>query len=326
VDWAAVRCPRPLRTHQQRALDAIETAQAAGSRRVWVVLPPGTGKTLVGLEAARRLEQPMVVFGPNTAIQGQWLAEWATFAPAAIQSGSSRDLSAPVTALTYQSLATFDPDAEVDEEGHKYLTRIGKQRRGNLLDRLHENGRALVTALENAGPVTLILDECHHLLEVWGRLLAELLDDLPNAHVIGLTGTPPETLSSDQAALVDELFGAPLFSTSIPSVVREGHLAPFAELAWFTPPTPTESQWLDGEAERFAELQVDLLEPGHASTGFLAWLDERFVVRRVGASGRDDVALEWSRLERETPELAAAAMRFHYADLLAVPPGARLRE
>ncbi|WP_207782537.1 DEAD/DEAH box helicase family protein [Phytoactinopolyspora limicola] len=330
--WNSVHYPFPLRTHQQHALDAIGTAKNAGGTRAWVVLPPGTGKTVVGLEAGRRLGQPIVVFGPNTAIQAQWLAEWRTFTPATIPAGTSRDLSAPVTALTYQSLATFDPDAEVDEEGHTHVAQVGRRPRGgSLLDRLHPNGRALVTALEEAGPITLVLDECHHLLEVWGRLLAELLDDLPNANVIGLTGTPPDTLSSDQAALVDQLFGTPLYSTSIPSVVREGHLAPFAELAWFTTPTPTEAGWLASEAERFAELQTDLLKPGTASTGFLTWLDQRFVSRQIQTdddvpAGAEALSLEWSRLERSDQDLAAAALRFHHAGLLELPEGAVLRE
>ncbi len=52
-----------------------------------------------------------------------------------------------------------------------------------------------------------MLDECHHLLEVWGRLLREVLDELPHAFVLGLTATPPSTLTADQKALVDELFG-----------------------------------------------------------------------------------------------------------------------
>ncbi|WP_116952710.1 DEAD/DEAH box helicase family protein [Jiangella endophytica] len=316
VPWAGVGYPRPFRRHQRHALDALGAAFAAGRRRAWVVLPPGTGKTLVGLEAARRLEQPIVVFGPNTAIQGQWIAAWREFTPARIPAGTDRSLELPVSALTYQALATFDPDAEVDEEGHR--------RAGGLRDRLHENGRALVGALEAAGPVTVVLDECHHLLEVWGRLLAELLDDLPQAHVIGLTGTPPNTLTADQADLVERLFGSPLYSTSIPAVVREGHLAPFAELAWFTSPSPTESQWLAGQAERFAELQNDLLAPDFAGIGFLSWLDERFVTRR--ASDGAAPALAWSRLEGDAPELAAAALRLHHAGLLALPDGAVVRE
>ncbi len=324
-DWAGVRFPRPFRRHQQLALDAIAAAVAGGATRSWVVLPPGAGKTLVGLEAARRMERPIVAFGPNTAIQEQWRAAWAEFTPATIPTGTSRDLSAPVTALTYQSLATFDPDAEVDEEGREHRPSSTERRRGSLIDRLHANGAALVKALEEAGPITLILDECHHLLEVWGRLLAELLENLPHAHVIGLTGTPPDTLSAEQSELVEELFGAPLYSTTIPSVVREGHLAPFAELAWFTEPTPGESQWLAAQAERFAELRADLLKP---RTGFLEWLDRRFVTRPVnsGAGHAEALAVEWSRLEGDDPEQAGAALRFHHAGLLALPPGAALRE
>lgn len=77
-----------------------------------------------------------------------------------------------------------------------------------------------------AGPIVLVLDECHHLLEVWGRLLQELLDQLPDAEVLGLTATPPDTMTADQADLVGELFGTPVFQVSIPAVVREGDLAP----------------------------------------------------------------------------------------------------
>ena len=42
--------------------------------------------------------------------------------------------------------------------------------------------------------MTLVLDECHHLLEVWGRLLRDVLAELPDAFVLGLTATPPDTL------------------------------------------------------------------------------------------------------------------------------------
>ena len=97
---------------------------------------------------------------------------------------------------------------------------------GSLLDRLHENGRAFIEQLQtlnrDSGPLLLVLDECHHLLEVWGRLIGELLDQLPNALVLGLTATPPEALTADQALLVDELFGTPLYRVSIPAVVKVG--------------------------------------------------------------------------------------------------------
>src|SRR2546421_555542 len=101
----------------------------------------------------------------------------------------------PGTLRPYQAaaLARLDAaEAETDAEGHAH----------GPLRRLHANGRELIARLAGAGPLTLVLDECHHLLDVWGRLVAEVLDRLPDAVVLGLTGTPPESLSPDEAALV----------------------------------------------------------------------------------------------------------------------------
>ncbi len=296
--------PGTLRPYQAAALDELAAAWAAGRRRAWVVLPPGAGKTLIGLEAARRLGRRIVVLVPNTAIQNQWIAHWRAFTPATATAGADRALTADVTVLTYQSLAVFDPEAETDAEGH------GR----SPMRRLHANGLELIARLAAAGPLTLVLDECHHLLDVWGRLVAEVLDRLPGALVLGLTGTPPESLSPAEAALVDTLFGAPILGASIPALVRQGHLAPFAELAWLTPPTAAEAEHIAGEAERFAELTTDLV----TSTDFLTWLDARFAGQTR--------AIPWARLEKDEPRLAAAALRMHHAGLLALPEGARPRE
>lgn len=315
--FAALRPPFALRRHQKEALAGLERIIAEGHRRAWVVLPPGLGKTLTGLEAARRLGRRTIVFGPNTAIQSQWISEWADFLPPE-PAGTGRELDAGMTVLTYQALASFDPEAEVDEEGELTST--------SHLHRLRPGGLELVNALRQAGEVTLLLDECHHLLDTWGELLTELLRELPKATVIGLTATPPERMTRVQAALVDELFGPAVRGPSIPAAVREGHLAPYAELAWLTTPTGPEAGWLSAEAERFTELTTSLLEPSFASVPFLAWLDERLVRRARGAGYAEGVALSWSRVEKDHPELAAAALRFHHQGLLALPEGARLRE
>ncbi|WP_285694825.1 DEAD/DEAH box helicase family protein [Actinomadura sp. NBRC 104412] len=326
MDFDGVGWPGELRPYQEKALGKLADAWNEGRSRAWVMLPPGTGKTLVGLEAARRLGRRTVVLVPNTAIQNQWVEHWRRCGG---EAGTDRDLRHAVTVLTYQSLAVFDPDAETDEEGRT------KQRQGGLVRLLHDNGRALVTALHDAGPLTLILDECHHLLDVWGRLLAEILKELPDARVIGLTATPPESLTPDESKLVDELFGVPILGASIPAMVRQGYLAPFAELAWLTTPTAVEAAYVAGEAERFAELTAGLLEPGFTTTGLLEWLDAR-MVDRTFVRGRDGGTAErntaeggtvsWARVETAEPRIAAAALRFHHAGLLALPPGARLRE
>ena len=303
-----------LRPYQATALDEVAARWAAGDRRTWIVLPPGSGKTLVGLEAARRLGRRTVVLVPNTAIQGQWVRHWQDFErPEGCDAGSDRALEDAVNVLTYQSLAVFDPDAETDEEGRSSTP---------VRDRLHTNGQALVRALRDAGPLTLLLDECHHLLQVWGRLLAEILDDLPDAHVVGLTGTPAESLTTAEHDLVDRLFGAPIVGASIPALVRDGYLAPFAELVYVTEPTLTEHEYLAGQGARFTQMCTDLLRPGFASTDFLPWLDARFVSRDTAQGGR----LGWGALAARDPELTDAVLRLHHQGLIALPDGARVHE
>jgi len=306
--YGAARSPYPFRRHQHEALSALAAARADDRRRAWVVLPPGAGKTLVGLETIRREGVPALVLSPNTAIQGQWVRGWQRMDPdATVSVGTDRELGANVTSLTYQALAVFD-DEQSEEDAEP-----GEAR--SELSRLHPNGRALVEALRDRGPVTVVLDECHHLLETWGRLLAEVLDLLPEATVLGLTATPPASLSADQGALVAELFGEIVYAASIPAVVREGHLAPFADLIWLTEPTAHERQWLDEQNLRFQELTTALVDPAFGSLPFLHWVDQRF----AGA-----VALE--TLSQREPDLVDSALRLAHAGLLRLPPHVVLAE
>jgi hypothetical protein len=369
-----------LRVHQKEALAALAGAWTAGRTRAWVALPPGAGKTLVGLltvqdRVAAGAVGRAVVLGPNTAIQGQWAAQATTLG---LDVGTDRSLSCSLTALTYQALAVFDPDQEVDDDGvaapavegsveeptPSVVEEVAQQPSRNLqadagtapspsspgfetvverppqppvvvpygggaqpmtepgvgppslLDRLHPNGRAFIDELRNAGPLLLVLDECHHLLEVWGRLIGEVLDQLPNALVLGLTATPPEALSADQALLVDELFGPPLYRVSIPAVVKAGDLSPFVELAWLTTPTPSEDDWLAQEAERFRELVTQLTDPTFGSMPFLQWLDARFVASRS----------PWLTLVKDQPEVCRAVLRLHHIGMIGLPNGARMQE
>ena len=166
------------------------------------------------------------------------------------------------------------------------------------------------------GPATLVLDEAHHLVEVWGELLDEVLAGLPEVRVIGLTATPSDTLTPTQAALTKRL-RPPVAAASIPALVKQGYLAPYAELAWLCQPTAREADWLHEDALRFAELQADLAAPGVASTDFFVWLDA--YVQRMSAT-------EWNGLADRRPDLATAVMRFHHAQLVESPTGARARE
>lgn len=274
-----------------------------------MVLPPGAGKTRVGLEAvvAQLLDHPdtrAVVLAPNTAIQSQWIAEAEALG---LRASDDKDLGSPVTCLTYQSLAVFDSEAEDAGPG------------AGIVDRLHPNGVALFERIRSLPRLLLVLDECHHLLEVWGRLLAELLHAVESAQVLALTATPPESLAGEQLRLVRQLFGDILYRVSVPAVVKEGHLAPFDELVWLTTPTPTEEDWLASQAVRFTELTTMLTTPGFGTVGFYQWLTARFVAPVP-------VETTWAALAAREAELCDAALRMHHAGLLELPRGARLRE
>jgi superfamily II DNA or RNA helicase len=310
VAFGAVALSRPLWPHQDRALEAFERDRHRHKAATYLVVPPGGGKTLIGLEAARRLGRPTVVLCPNTAIQAQWIAQWqSAFAPPAITATASRELPTPLTVLTYQAVCSLEPG--------------GARPAGDeLLALLHPAGLALVERLQAGGPWTLVLDECHHLLELWGRLLTTLLERLNHPHVIGLTATPPQLMTAEQAALHTALFGQVDLEISAPALVRDGRLAPYQELAYITRPTPAEAEYIHGEAIRFAELRTDLLDPQFATTPFLAWLQTRVVER----PGHDGGQVSWARFEKDEPALANAAVRLHTAGLLPLPDGARVRE
>jgi superfamily II DNA or RNA helicase len=333
--FGGVSLTRALWPHQARALTAL--GQVHRDKATYIVVPPGGGKTLIGLEAARRLGQPTVVLCPNTAIQAQWMAQWqAAFSPAKVTATASRELPTPLTVLTYQALCTLGAagsrDAGNDGVGNDdapvAVNRAGRPQGldgDGVLSLLHPNGRELIARLRDGGPWTLVLDECHHLLELWGRLLQAVIGQLDRPRVIGLTATPPHLMTAEQAELHRTLFGGVDLEVSAPALVREGRLAPYQELAFFTRPSPAEADYIHGAALRFAELRTGLLDPGFGTVPFLAWLQARVVERR-GTGAPEGAQVSWARFERDEPALAGAAVRLHVAGLLGLPEGARIRE
>ena len=66
------------------------------------------------------------------------------------------------------------------------------QKHGNALWTLHESSRETLMRLKENGIGLIILDECHHLLHHWGRVLTELKEFFDDPIVLGLTATPPD--------------------------------------------------------------------------------------------------------------------------------------
>lgn len=327
----------PLRRYQQLALDAFDQARATGRQRAYVVLPPGSGKTVLGLEIARRLGRRTLVLCPNTAVQAQWLREWQHFAPPCVAATAESALGAPLAVLTYQALCTFDAsDPSLDQpadhqEGDATLgaqtrqdRRLDRRRaraliarggtRAQLLSLLHPHGREVVERMKRGGPWTLVLDECHHLLEMWGYLVRALLEEVGEASpvfVAGLTATPPIEMSAREAALYRELFGTADFEVATPAVVKEGELAPYQELAYLTLPAAHEARYIAEQQARFQQLTVRLLDFDFSSLSFVSWLRRRVDQRRLARR------LEDAPGSADSHDSAGAANASHLADLAA---------
>lgn len=344
--WARTSFSGQFRRTQLLALEAFERSREVGHARSYLVLPPGSGKTVLGLEIARRLQRPTLCLGPNTAIQEQWIGQWRLFQPALVSASDDSGLSTPLTALTYQAICNLDrdsattpsmsgdvDDAERRREAHRTRLAVIKEGdREHLLGLLHPNGRRIIETLKQGSGThgapggagwTLILDECHHLLEMWGHLLEAIVAEIGgNVFVVGLTATPPAQLDRTEAALYARLFGQADFQIPTPAVVKEGHLAPYQELAYLTRPLAHESAFVDEDKQRFDELMTTVCDPRLGTVCFFEWVRRRLIAPRTATGA----PVSWATIEATQPALARAGMRLFLRDKSPLPERARVRE
>lgn len=151
----------------------------------------------------------------------------------------------------------------------------------DLKDVLHSNALELLQALKRQHFGVVIFDECHHLTDYWAAIMTHLVRVLGDPIVIGLTGTPPEGKSSSQETRYLSLVGEIDYQVPTPALVKEGGLAPFQDLAYFTEPTPRELDFLREQHEEFHLLIEELTVPGILADGskqdspLTEWVKER---------------------------------------------------
>jgi superfamily II DNA or RNA helicase len=216
--------------------------------------------------------------------------------------------------------------------GHDVSTEIARLKRAaargegpeavSFEDLLAPRARERVAQLVAAGVGTLVLDECHHLASLWGYLVGAAIDALGDVHTIGLTATTPSDLGGEEAKLYESLLGPVDFQIPTPAVVRDGHLAPYQELAYFTTPLASEREWLAERHSRFAELLDRLHDPtpsGEEDLGFGSWVIGRIRYRDTGDGA---ARVPFSTLAARRPELARAGLRYLSSAGLELPDDA----
>lgn len=191
----------------------------------------------------------------------------------------------------------------------------------DLADLLSGPALERLRRLRDLGVGTVVLDECHHLASLWGHVVRAAAEELGEVHLIGLTATPPEELTSEEAELYGGLLGPVDFTVPTPAVVKDSYLAPYQELAWLTEPLAAEVSWLREHDQRFRDLvgQLHVDEP-EGFLGFPAWVITR--LRHRETEGEAGGSLSWERFARRRPALARAGVRFLASAGLELPADA----
>ncbi len=137
---------------------------------------------------------------------------------------------------------------------------------GGSLSTLHASSKAALTRLKEAGVGLIILDECHHLLGHWGRVLEDARDLLDEPVVLGLTATPPDLggRRPEDVKRYASFFGPVDFEVPIPALVRERNLAPYQDLAYFIRPSDEEVRYIADADRQFHDIVGELCKPDAA--------------------------------------------------------------
>jgi superfamily II DNA or RNA helicase len=204
-----------------------------------------------------------------------------------------------------------------DKELSRHVSRLRRRLTDviDLNDILHKNAIALLQALRRQNFKVVIFDECHHLTDYWAAIMTHVVAKLDDAIVIGLTGTPPEGKSASQETRYLTLVGDIDYQVPTPALVREGGLAPFQDLCYFTEPTDKEDEFLESQHQDFHVLIDELLRAEPPQLHDWVW-------ERINQSVKDK---KDSYLSRRT-DLQAAMIRFAWKYKVPMPLGIELSD
>jgi hypothetical protein len=199
--------------------------------------------------------------------------------------------------------------------GYRKAVRDRMASGGDVLKTLHESSLATLARLRDREVGLVILDECHHLMGHWGRVLADARGLLADPVVIGLTATPPDRSGkpAEDVGRYDEFFGPVDYEVPVPAVVKDGFLAPFQDLAYLVRPTGDELAYLATIDGQFKQMVEELCKPPREDAqsndqreSLIDWV-VRVLRDRALPTGR---IKDWAGFERRDPELSRSGRVF----------------
>ena len=193
---------------------------------------------------------------------------------------------------------------------------------GNALWTLHESSRKTLERLKKIGIGMIILDECHHLLHHWGRVLTEVREFFDDPIVLGLTATPPDFqhYEEEDAKRYQEFFGDIDYEVPVPALVRDSNLAPYQDLAFFVRPSQNELDYVAQVDEEFQTLLNDLHQmPDYpnATLPIDKWVFNALDERKSPGGKRE----EWNQFVKRNAGFANAGRAFLLNSIGSLPQG-----
>ena len=207
---------------------------------------------------------------------------------------ASRALSVGDAELRILELLQNNPKAHAKEMS-RHTSRLRKNLAEvlKLEDVLHKNALDLLQWMRRQSVELIIFDECHHLTDYWAVIMSHLIQMLDDPVVVALTGTPPEGKTNSQNNRYSSLVGSIDYQVPTPALVREGGLAPFQDLVYFTEPTGHELEFLESQHEDFHELVQELIGSTDDTTRFSAELAENGSYDVIDKDGINSPLLTW---------------------------------
>ncbi len=178
---------------------------------------------------------------------------------------------------------------------------------------LHPNARDLIDRIVALGVGTIVLDECHHLLDYWAFILRTLIAALPGVRVVGLTATLPNAATDQEYENYLALLGEVDFEVPTPAVVKEGNLAPYRDLVYFCEPSSRELRYLR-QIQRHFEAAVQRVTQTPA---FQTWLLETLVERGTRHAAEPE---SFDAFFSREPTLAVAGIKVLLLQGATLPP------
>lgn len=198
-----------LRPYQQKMINDINGAWAAGNRNVLAVLPTGTGKTVIFSRIARDNPGPVVAIAHRQELVGQISTALAT-------EGVSHKI------VGSESLIRFIVNQHLSAVGRSYYDPQATTAVVSV-DTFIRRKRQFSQWLPK---VTLwIQDEAHHIQRdnKWGEAAAMI----PNARGLGVTATPLRADGGGLSRATDGLMDTIVVGPPMRSLIQQGYLSDY---------------------------------------------------------------------------------------------------